>query len=93
MSNDSSIREWISEFNPEALCADGFEEAILGVAVRCSCPALVVYDADRCVEILMKRRGMSREEAEEFFSFNTLGAWVGEHAAVLVETRNEQARN
>jgi hypothetical protein len=84
MSNDSSIREWISEFNPEALCADGFEEAILGVAERCSCPALVVYDADRCVEILMERRGMSREEAEKFFSLNTLGAWGGENTPLFL---------
>jgi hypothetical protein len=73
----SPLHKWISERNPEALTADGFEEAIIGIAERCSCPALVVYDAERCIDIMVKRDRMPEEEATEFFYFNTLGAWVG----------------
>lgn len=73
-----SLLAWIAEHNAEAFLADGYEEAILGIAERCSQPTLVVYDAEKCIEILMARDGMSREEAEDFFRFNTLGAWVGE---------------
>jgi hypothetical protein len=72
-----NLREWIAEHNEEALLADGFDAAIIGVAVRCSQPALVVYDAEKCIEILEQRDGMGHEEATEFFEFNTLGAWVG----------------
>lgn len=80
-----SNAEWIMGYNPEALMADGFEDAILGVAERCSQPALVVYDAEKCVEILVER-GMEEDEAMEFFQFNTLGAWVGgRDAAFFVE--------
>ncbi|HEX6829054.1 MAG TPA: hypothetical protein VF104_08750 [Burkholderiales bacterium] len=77
-SNPVGVREWVSELNPEALMADGFEEAIVGVAERCSKDALVVYDIEKCIEILVKRDGMTPEDAREFFEFNTLGAWAGE---------------
>jgi hypothetical protein len=72
------LRIWVTEYNPDALFADGFDEAILGVAERCSRPALVVYDTARCIEILMARDGMTADEAWEYFEFNTIGAWVGE---------------
>lgn len=45
---------------------------------------LVVYDADRMVEILMARDRMNRHEAEEFLSFNTFGAWLGEGTPIFV---------
>lgn len=76
--------EWIAEMNPEALFADGFEDAILGVGQRCGSPLLVVYDADKCIDILVKRDGMTVDEANEFFSFNTLGAYVGENTPLFV---------
>ena len=72
-----TVREWVAEWNPEALLADGFEDAIVGVAERCGQPTLVVYDAEACVHLL-EARGLDYEEAAEFFSFNTSGAWMGE---------------
>ena len=78
------LREWVAEFNEEALLADGYEDAVIGVAMRCSKPPLVVYDADRCIEILMNRDGMDYDEAWEFFEFNTVGAWAGEHTPLFL---------
>ena len=72
----SGLRDWLAEEAPGALLADGFEDAIVGVAVRCSQPPLVVYDTEHCLRILVAG-GMSREEAEEYFDFNVAGAWVG----------------
>ena len=84
MSENTELREWITKYNEEALFADGFDEAILGVAERCSQPFLVVYDAQKCIEILMERDGMSEEDAAEFFSFNVTGAWMGEHTPLFL---------
>ena len=84
MTDLDKLREWITSHTEEALLADGFEDALIGVAERCSQPTLVVYDARRCVEILMERDGMSHEDACEFFEFNTLGAWVGEHTPLFL---------
>ena len=57
MTTDHTVREWVTKRNDEALLVNGLEGAIPGVAERGSCPALVVYDAERCMEILMERRG------------------------------------
>jgi len=37
-----------------------------------------VYDVDTALDILMDRDGMDYEQAQEYFSFNVEGAWVGE---------------
>jgi hypothetical protein len=78
-----NVHDWIGEYNDEALTADGFDEAIIGVAERCGQPWLVVYDAEACIAILIAR-GMEAEEAAEFFQFNTLGAWVGEQTPLFL---------
>lgn len=70
--------------DPDLLFADGFDDAILGVATRCGQPTIVVYDRAKCIEILVQEGciGGSRfdwheEDAEEYFSFNVEGSWVG----------------
>lgn len=67
----------------EALVADGFDDAVIGMARQFN-KDLVVYDEDKCIKILMERDGMTDEEAIEFFEFNVVGAYVGEHTPVFV---------
>jgi hypothetical protein len=78
-------REELVEFvdDPELLFADGFDEAIIGAATRCGQPTIVVYDRDKCIDILIAE-GMDPEEAEEYFCFNTEGAWVGPRTPAYV---------
>lgn len=76
----------ICAYAPDALLANGFEDAILGIAERCGQPALVAYDRTRCIDIL-EAEGMDREDAEEFFEFNVAGAWMGEMTPVFIDTR------
>lgn len=64
------------------LLADGFEDAFLGIGRKFGDPH-AVYDRDKCIEILMK--DMSLEEAEEYFSFNVEGAYVGEQTPIFLE--------
>jgi hypothetical protein len=72
----------LAEINSEALLADGFEEALIGFGQRCGQPTLAVYDCEKCIQVLMRRDGMSREEAEEYLEFNSIGAWAGEHTPI-----------
>jgi hypothetical protein len=72
-------REEITELTPDALFADGFDEALIGVVERACQPPIALYDREKCIAILMKQGAGTREEAEEYFEFNTLGAWVGDH--------------
>jgi len=72
----------ISDLNPEALFADGFEEALIGYVTQGN-KTLAAYDKLMCIRIL-ERRDMSREEAEEFFEHNVAGAYVGENTPVFL---------
>jgi hypothetical protein len=67
----------------ETLVADGFDEAIIGIGRQFN-KNLVIYDEDKCIQILMERDGMTDEEAIEFFEFNVVGAYVGEYTPIYV---------
>ena len=71
----------ISDINPDAVFADGFDAAIIGydaVGFR------VVYDYDKCSDILMKRDGMTEHEAHEFMEFNVVSAHVGDFTPIFI---------
>jgi hypothetical protein len=67
----------VAQFNEDALMADGFEDAIMGIVERCGMSALVVYDTRKCIDILINRDKMSEPEAWEHFNFNVAGAYMG----------------
>ena len=68
---------------PEALFADGFDEAIMGWEAS-SC--VVVYDYLKCMNILMERDGMAKQEAHEYMEFNVINAYVGDFTPSFVHT-------
>ena len=72
----------LSEYGEDILTADGLDDAIIGVGTRCGQPPLAVYDATKVLDILVERDGMTYEEAQEYFSFNIEGAWVGEQTPI-----------
>lgn len=76
-----------SDHDFEVLLADGFEDAFIGFAERCSSSPVAVYDYANAVKILVNRDGMSEEEAEEYLQFNVLGAYVGEQTPWFVTVK------
>jgi hypothetical protein len=79
-----TMREALAELNPDALTADGLEAALVGYTVNHHHPIVAVYDIEKCIDVLVERDGMTPEEADEFLSFNTLGAYVGENGPLYV---------
>jgi hypothetical protein len=65
------------------LLADGLDEAFIGIGWQFNTP-LAVYDRDKCIEIL-ESQGMTPEEAQEYFYYNTQGAYVGEQTPIFLE--------
>lgn len=80
-----SILDNLAEANPDALLADGLEAALVGYTVNHHHPQVAVYDIGKCIEVLVERDGMTPEEADEYLSFNTLGAYVGENGPLYVK--------
>lgn len=82
-----AIEEELSFINEQALLADGLDAALIGIDMR---DYVAVYDVDKCVDILMKTSDMNREEAEEYFEFNTLNAYGGEYTPRFVKIYGKQ---
>ena len=79
------IAEWVSEFNDEALLADGLEGAFMGVCEVSGHPTVAVYDRWKCIELLAEQMDVEEYEnqyieAQEHFDFNVAGSWVGENS-------------
>ena len=70
-----------------ALFADGFEDALVGVGTRFN-DDVAVYDFDKCVEVLVKG-GMDEDEAVEYLEFNTTGAYVGANTPVFIRWKTK----
>jgi len=80
------LEEYLEEYLGEgALKADGFDEAIVGVVSRCGFNPVVCYSQQKIIQILMDRDGMDYEEAQEYYSFNISGAYVGEGTPMFLE--------
>jgi hypothetical protein len=82
------------EVNPDAMLADGFEEAYRGYVDRWEADgsrgAVAVYSRNECIDILITRDEMSWEDAEDHFCFNVEGAYVGPFTPLfLVEPEDD----
>jgi len=97
MTTIDRIKEWVSEWNEEALLADGFEDAIVGISERIGREPIVVYDKDKCIEILAEQMTSDDEDddpytmAVEYFEFNVIGAWMGEGTPEFITLWNNEA--
>tara|TARA_R110000751_G_scaffold253279_1_gene352874 strand:+ start:404 stop:697 length:294 start_codon:yes stop_codon:yes gene_type:complete len=76
--------EELMEIYDGATLADGFEEALIGFGTRFTSP-VAIYDVSKCINILVERDGMSYEIAEEYMTFNVLGAYVGDSTPIFIE--------
>ena len=76
--------EKVSEINSEALLADGFNDAILGMCLQFGQEPIVAYDYEKCLEILENRDGMNRGESEEYMEYNVIGAYMGIYSPVFI---------
>lgn len=83
------IADQLCEENPEALLADGFERALIGIARRIGQPSLAVYDISKCLSILIEKHNLTEEEAIEFFEFNVIGSWMGENTPIFFDSCKE----
>jgi len=74
------IRTALSAMNPEAMLAEGFDDALIGISYNSDC---AVYSVERCIDILVAE-GMTKEDAIEHFDFNVAGSYVGEYTPIFV---------
>ena len=87
------IVDMLSDCDEEILLADGFEDAFLGVAERCGGPSVAVYDYELAMAVLVRRDGLSEEEADEYLQFNVIGAYAGPNTPYFLTVRAPETRS
>jgi hypothetical protein len=89
--NIDEIKEWIAEYNPDAILADGYEDAIIGIGGQHGSNTVVIYDREKCIEILANQFAQEEDcedpwlEAADYFGYNTECAYVGENTPIFLQ--------
>ena len=76
----------VLEENPETQYMEPreqFDSCIVGLGYRFHDGPLAMYSADKVIAAFVDG-GMDEEEAQEWFDFNVIGAWLGEGTPVYV---------
>lgn len=72
--------------NPEAVLLDGFDEALVGLALSYSSNIPVAaYSVSKIIHILKEENGMSEDAALEYFEYNLFGGYFGEYSPVFIQ--------
>ena len=88
--SSGSVRDFLEGEYPseDLLVMDGFDHCILGICEYFGGKVFVVYDHELVMREL-ESQGMTRSEAEEYWSFNQIGAWMGEGTPGFVRLLSE----
>lgn len=86
---DRNVRDVLEELDPSMLCADGYDEAIVGYS-HVDGSWRVVYDMGAMTQILMKNSDCNTEEAIEYLSYNCWDSGVGEKTPIYIELINQE---
>ena len=81
----TSVRAAINDIDGTFMLLEpaDMDAALVGLVTASRSAQVTCYDRDQVIDILM-RDGMDRDEAEEFFSFNIEGAYMGEATPVYL---------
>jgi len=77
--------QFIYEGYPDVLIADGFDKAIMGIVERFGMNPVVLYNKNKCINIMIKRDGMTESEAIEFYYYNIVGSHMGDYTPCFAE--------
>jgi hypothetical protein len=79
-------REFIAQFNPDAIMWDDLDEAIVGLTTN----GVVVYDVNKIQEVLYAgwkkdpTDDVTMDDVIDYVEYNILGAYVGEFTPVHI---------
>ena len=76
-------------YGEDLMFADGFDDAIIGIAGGFDC-GRVVYCYASMIETYMNDNQCSYEDAVDWIEYNTLGSYIGKHTPIYVTGINNE---
>jgi len=74
----------------QLITMDGFDDCIAGIVEQFGKPPIVCYDKEKVISKMVNNDGVSVDEAEEYWAFNQVGAWVGENTPCFITKIKEK---
>jgi hypothetical protein len=78
-----ALLEYLTESDPDIMLYPDYESALVGAAENFY-GVVAVYDLDAILEKLVKDGMENVEEADEFFRFNILGAYMSDTQPIFL---------
>lgn len=78
----------VEQFGEDLLFADGYDSAIIGVAVGFDSQR-VVYSVEGMIKAGVEEAGMNYDESLEWLEYNTFGSYVGENTPIYTELHTD----
>ncbi len=78
-----TLDQWADDHDEQVRVMDGLDSALVGVCEAFPGPVIAVYSYRLIIKAL-RRRGMSRSEADEYFGFNIKAAYVGSNTPAIL---------
>ncbi len=88
MTEENPTLEHIRELNPEAIVLDGLDDAIVGVGHSKDLEPRLIYSVNIIILTLMRRDNMTLTEAQEFYDYNIVDGYFGNHGPIFLELPN-----
>ena len=82
--------DYIAERYPDLIVFEGLDDCILGIAWIFNTP-IVAYDRQKVLTTFSETLDVGMEEAEEYYSYNVSGAYIGENTPAFIEYIEEAA--
>lgn len=70
---------------------DLFNPALVGIASRADGIFVAAYDAEKCIQALMKQNRWGYGEALDWFEFNTAGGFMGDGTPVFLDMLKKES--
>ncbi len=81
--------EALAHINPQAVVANGLNEAYVGYARRAGKPTIAIYDYMTCVDILMRDEDFNKTQAVRFMEEFVLEHDAGESSPAFAFWKDE----
>lgn len=93
MKKKHKTDEVLAHVNPNAVVANGLEEAYVGYIRRANRPTVAVYDYVSCINVLMRDEDFTRRQAVKFMEEFILEHDAGESSPAFAFWKDEHDEN
>jgi hypothetical protein len=81
----TQILTTLEQINPNAVLIDGYQDCLVGITTADNSDnPVAVYSTLCIINKLMRTEAMDYDEANEYYSYNIAGSYMGQHSPLYI---------